>query len=256
VRAARHAYYAMVSYVDDKVGRLLETLRTCGFGNDTVVVFTADHGEMLGERGMFYKQSFFEPSVRVPLLVHAPRQFAPRRVSAPVSLVDLLPTFIDLAGSDVAWPEPKDGTSLLPWLAGGAAAPRPVISEYTDMGVLAPCRMVRDGRWKYIYTHGHPAQLFDLDADPRELQDRAGDAELADVAARLEDAVLDGWDADALHRDVLASQRRRLFIRQASAAAGSAHDWSYQATRDDRRRFVRAGGAAGAKARARFPFVP
>ena len=179
VRAARHAYYAMVSYVDDKVGRLMETLAACGFADDTVVVFTADHGEMLGERGMFYKQCFFEPSVRVPLIVHAPTRFAARRVAAPVSLVDLLPTLLDLADTNVAWPEPTDGASLVPKLRGEAPVPRRVISEYTDMGVIAPCRMVRDGRYKYLYTHGHPAQLFDLSDDPLELSNRAGDPALA-----------------------------------------------------------------------------
>jgi choline-sulfatase len=255
VRAARRAYYAMVSYVDDKVGRLLETLRACGFGGDTILVFTSDHGEMLGERGMFYKQCFFEPSVRVPLIVHGPARLAGRRVATPVSLVDLLPTFIDLAGGGVDWPEPMDGRSLLTALRGGdVPAPR-VISEYTDMGVVAPCRMVREGRWKYFYTHGHPPQLFDLDTDPRELHNRAGSPELTEVEARLRAAVLDGWNADDVHRDVLASQRRRLFLTRAAAASGAVHDWSYQATRDDTRRFVRASGAAGAKARARFPFV-
>jgi choline-sulfatase len=103
---------------------------------------------------MFYKQCFFEPSVRVPLIVHAPSRFAARRVAAPVSLVDLLPTLIELAGADVAWPEPMDGSSLVPSLCGEQLAPRRVISEYTDMGVIAPCRMVREGPFKYLYTHG------------------------------------------------------------------------------------------------------
>jgi choline-sulfatase len=256
VRAARHAYYAMVSYVDDKVGRLLETLAACGFADDTVVVFTADHGEMLGERGMFYKQCFFEPSVRVPLIVGAPARFAARRVASPVSLVDLLPTLIEIAGGEVAWPEPMDGASLVPWLRGDSAAPRRVISEYTDMGVIAPCRMVREGTHKYLYTHGHPPQLYDLADDPHELRNRAGDPAFAAIEATLHAAVLAGWDADAVQREVLASQRRRLFLKQADAAAGIVHDWNHQATRDDQRRFVRASGAAGAKARARFPFVP
>jgi choline-sulfatase len=116
--------------------------------------------------------------------------------------------------------------------------------------------MVRDGTHKYLYTHGHPAQLYDLADDPHELRNRAGDPAFAAIEAALHDAVLAGWDADAVQRDVLASQRRRLFLKQADAAAGIVHDWNHQATRDDQRRFVRASGAAGAKARARFPFVP
>jgi choline-sulfatase len=149
-----------------------------------------------------------------------------------------------------------DGASLVPWLRGDSAAPRRVISEYTDMGVIAPCRMVREGTHKYLYTHGHPPQLYDLADDPHELRNRAGDPAFAAIEAALHAAVLAGWDADAVQREVLASQRRRLFLKQADAAAGIVHDWNHQATRDDQRRFVRASGAAGTKARARFPFVP
>jgi choline-sulfatase len=255
VRNARHAYYANVSYIDDKLGRLLATLRDCGFADDTIVVFTSDHGEMLGERGMWYKQSFFEQSVRVPLLVSVPGERA-RRVASPVSLVDLLPTLIDWSGADLDWPEPLDGTSLEPLVRGEPFEHGPVVSEYTDMGVVAPCRMLRDGRWKFTHVHGHPARLHDLVDDPLELRDRAGDPSLTDVVARLRDAVLHDWDGEAVHREVLASQRRRRFLVEAARRAGTAPSWDFLARADDARRFVRASGAAGAKARARFPFVP
>jgi len=259
VRDARHAYYAMLSYVDDKVGRLLATLRDCGMAEDTWVVFTSDHGEMLGERGMWYKQSFFEQSCRVPLIMRAPG-LKPARIAAPVSLVDLLPTFMDLAGGGVEWPEPMDGRSLTPCLEAGdgpgETPERRVIVEYTDMGVIAPGRMLRQGRYKYIHTQGHPAQLYDLVQDPRELTNLAGRAALEAIETSMKAALLDGWDGEAVQAEVLASQRRRLFLKQTARASGRFPDWSFQATRDDSRRFVRASGAAGAKARARFPFVP
>jgi len=154
VRNARHAYYANISYIDDKVGRLLRTLAECGMADDTIVVFTSDHGEMLGERGMWYKQTFFEPSVRVPLILREPGRPGSRRVHAPVSLVDLLPTLMDWAGGPGAWTEPLEGRSWTPLLAGRAEEPEPrqVLSEYTDMGVIAPARMVRRGDHKYIHT--------------------------------------------------------------------------------------------------------
>jgi choline-sulfatase len=258
VRNARHAYYANISYIDDKIGRLLATLRECGMADDTIVVFTSDHGEMLGERGMWYKQNFFEASARVPLVVRVPGQGHAARVATPVSLVDLLPTLMEWAGADAPqWPEPIDGASLTRWLDGTQADPqRAVICEYTDMGVIAPCRMIRQGRFKYIHTHGHPPQLFDLQADPQELRNLAGDPSAAIVEAQLRDALLAGWDGDAVLRDVLASQRRRLYLKEAAARSGVVPDWNFQASRDDSRRFVRATGAAGAKARARFPFVP
>lgn len=255
VRNARHAYYAMVSYLDDKVGRLLRTLADCGFDEDTVVVVTSDHGEMLGERGMFYKQTFFEPSVRVPLLVKEPGK-QPRRVADPVSLVDLLPTLLSYSGAELEWPEPLDGRSWRPLLEGRACEDAAVVSEYTDMGVIAPARMLRRGRHKYVHTHGHPAQLYDLDDDSLELTNLAGRDTHAHIAAAMKKELLQGWDGEQVLQDVLASQKRRLFLKEAVRHGAAAPQWDYQATRDDSKRFVRSGGAAGAKARARFPFVP
>ena len=257
VRNARHAYYAMISYVDDKVGRLLDTLKACDLSDNTIVIFTSDHGEMLGERGMWYKQNFFEPSCRVPLLVRVPGIAGGNRIATPVSLVDMLPTLLEWSGAR-DWPEPMDGQSLAPWLLGvpvAGATERAVISEYTDMGVIAPCRMIRQGRYKYIHTHGHPAQLYDLQTDPLERVNLSGHIELQDAEKRLRAALLAGWNGDAVMADVLASQRRRLFLKEAAQRAGRPEAWDYQTNRDNSHRFVRAGGAAGAKARARFPFV-
>jgi choline-sulfatase len=258
LRNARHAYYGMVSYLDDKIGRIMSTLADAGLEQDTVVVFASDHGEMLGERGMWYKQTFFEWSARVPLLFAWPGQFAPRRVREVVSLIDLLPTLVELGGEGRSpeWIDPIDGRSLRPLLEGGSEGPGSAISEYTDMGVCAPCRMLRDGNYKYVYTHGHPPQLYDLVADPDELTNIAGERDSARIEAGLRHAALQAWDPDELTRRVLASQRRRLFLQDVARQSGRYPDWSYQAMQDDHHRFVRSSGATGAKARARFPFVP
>jgi choline-sulfatase len=257
VRNARHAYYGMVEYVDDKVGRLVAVLEECGLREDTIVVVLADHGEMLGERGMWYKQTFFEPSARVPLIFSAPARFAPRRVAAVASLVDLLPTVCELAGATPPeWVDPVAGASLAGLVRGeDRGDARAAICEYTDMGVIAPARMLRRGAHKLVYTHGHPNQLYDLSADPRELRNLAGSAASAEVEAALLRELLEGWDPEGVLRDVLASQRRRLFIKSAQAASGGEPGWSYQAATDDSKRFVRASGTAATKARARFPFV-
>ena len=104
VRNARHAYYGMLSYIDDKVGELMTAVSDAGLLEETLVVFASDHGEMLGERGLWYKQSLLEGSVRVPLIMRLPAGIprAERRVSRPVSLLDLLPTFVDFASSGTA----------------------------------------------------------------------------------------------------------------------------------------------------------
>ena len=255
VRAARHAYYGMIEYVDDKVGRLLQVLEDCRLRDDTIVVFGADHGEMLGERGMWYKQNFFEWSARVPFIFNAPRRLAPRRVSSLASLVDLMPTVCELAGATPSqWADPIAGRSLVRLLHGGAEElDREVVCEYTDMGVIAPGRMIRKGPYKLIYTHGYPNQLYDLERDRNELTNLSGSAHVKDIEETLLAKLLHGWDPDDAHRRVLASQRRRLLVEEAMNRSKPVPDWSYQATVDDKKRFVRASGAAGAKARARFP---
>src|SRR4051812_38019878 len=236
VRTARHAYYGMIEYIDDKVGALMKVLDDVRMRDDTIVIFCSDHGEMLGERGMWYKQNFFEWSARTPFIFNAPSRFSARRVASIASLVDLLPTVCELAGAvPHEWADPIAGRSLTALLAGHAEEhDRSAICEYTDMGVIAPSRMIRKGAYKLIYTHGHPNQLYDVTADPRELKNLAGKPELKDIEETLLGQLLHQWDPDDAHQRVIASQRRRLLIK----AAGHAADWSYQAAHDDSKRFV------------------
>ena len=252
VRRARHAYYAMVSYIDDKVGRLLQTLERTRFDENTIVVFTSDHGDMLGERGMWFKRVFFDWSCKVPLLVARPGVQRQRRIASPVSHVDLLPTFLDFAtgGKTVDWVEPVDGRSLVPLAdSGDEAGEGQAFAEYTAEGVTGPCCMLRRGRHKYIYTHGHPDQLFDMEADPHELRNLA--AGRADVVSRMKQAVLAHWDPAAIKQQVLASQARRKFIN--ALPEPSQPVWDYQADVDDSKRFVRRGSARVIKVKKRWP---
>ena len=258
---ARHAYYGMVSYVDEKIGKILEVLKETGLDDNTVVVFCGDHGEMLGERGMWFKQSFYESSVRVPMIVSMPQRFAPARVSAHVSLVDLLPTFMDLAYSNQA-PEPVGplhGKSLVPLLTGeDPGHDRCVISEYSSEGVSAASRMLRDGPWKYIFTHGLAPMLFNLEQDPDELHNLAGKAEHADMQQRLHARLVEDWDPATIHARILASQKERLFLAEVASASSKTPNWAYQPFVDETQRFIRGSGTAGptsVKARARFPYV-
>jgi choline-sulfatase len=229
VRNARRAHYASISYVDDRVGELLAALDATGLRDDTAVVFMADHGESLGERGLWYKMTFFEPSVTVPLIVSAPGQFGPGRVSSNVSLLDLGPTLIDLAGgsADVS----LDGTSLVPVLDGGADD-HVILSEYLAEGAIAPAVMVRRGPLKLIVSEPDPDQLFDLDADPDELMN------LAPANSALKDEVSRRWDLDALNETVLESQRRRRVVAGA-LAVGEEHAWDYAADGGVRSGYVR-----------------
>jgi choline-sulfatase len=211
---------------------------------------------MLGERGMWFKRVFFDWSAKVPLLVHDPRRPRHRRIAQPVSHVDLLPTLLDFASEGRApqWVEPLDGHSLAPLLATGdesdrAREAREAFSEYTAEGVTGPCCMLRRGRYKYVYTHGHPDLLFDMEQDPHELTNIA--AARPDVLALLKAAVLARWDPEAIAAQVLASQARRKFINSLPAASQPA--WDYQAQVDDSRRFVRRGSARVIKVKKRWP---
>src|SRR5215216_3768836 len=190
VRRARHGYYAAISYVDERIGDVLGALAESGLAEDTVVLFTADHGEMLGERGLWYKMAFFEPSVRVPLIVSAPARFAPRRVPEPVSQLDVVPTLLDLCG--LAF----DGRSLAPALAGAPLGVADVVAEYLAEGVTSPAVMLLRGRHKYIWCCGDPEQLYDVEADPHELVNLA--ASDSQLCTQMREEVLRRWSVDAL----------------------------------------------------------
>ena len=158
----RRCYAALVSYIDDKVGELLAVLRDTGMDENTVIVFTSDHGDMLGQRGMVQKRCFYEWSAKVPLLLRLPGMaHAGRRVSDPCSLLDVAPTLLALADPHPEYPMECDGRSLLDALEQPDAQ-RLIFSEYHGEGVLWPCYMVRRGRYKYIYIYQKERRLFEL----------------------------------------------------------------------------------------------
>lgn len=230
IRNARHAYYGQISYLDDKIGRLLHALEVTGLREDTVIVLTADHGDMLGERGLWYKMSPYEGSSRVPLILNAPRKMIPQPpdcVTTPVSLVDLLPTLMDLAGAGDTVADDCDGQSLLPLARGESGDDRPpVISEYLAEGAVAPVIMLRDRRYKFIYCPADPPMLFDLMEDPDELDNLAEVPELRSVRERFEAQLAAHTDVDALNRRVLASQQRRRIVFGAHMT-GRHTSWDY-----------------------------
>jgi choline-sulfatase len=239
VRNARRAYYGAVSYVDDQLGLLRRTLAEAGLADNTVTIFLADHGEMLGERGLWYKMSFFEGSCRVPLIVAAPRHFSPRRVTASVSLADILPTLVELAGLDAApaHETPLDGRSLLPHLEGSGGHDE-VIGEYLAEGAIAPLVMIKREKYKFIHCPADPDQLYDLSTDRDELRNLAGEPSMSDVLRRFRDDVGARWNLTVLHRSVVLSQRRRHLVT-AALAAGAPHPWDFEPYLDSSRRFVR-----------------
>jgi len=240
IRSARHAYYGQISYIDDHIGRLRKALADTGLDRDTIIIFTADHGDMLGEKGLWYKMSFFEDSVRVPLIVAAPGLFPQGRVGLPVSLVDLLPTVLDMTANpglnDPA--DILDGRSLVPLMKGEALPPRPVIAEYFAEGSIAPCFMVRQGLYKYIYSPPDPPQLYDLARDPAERHNLAAAPAGRNIAEELEALVRQHQDPEAVRRRVLQSQKRRKLVFEAGRQ-GRRTAWDFAPLRDAAEQYMR-----------------
>ncbi|MAK33104.1 MAG: choline-sulfatase [Acidiferrobacter sp.] len=214
IRNARRAYYGSVSDIDNKVAGLLQVLEESGFKDNTIVIFTSDHGDMLGERGMWFKMSFLEHSARVPLIIHAPARYPSRRVGAAVSLVDLLPTLVDMATDDrgVEYVTPIEGRSLSPHLAGDAGH-NEALGEYFAEGTDTPLFMLRRESTKAIYSKKDPLQLFDLSNDPDEINNLAQDPGQQSAIQAIETEITQRYDIKVLTEKVLESQRRRALLK-------------------------------------------
>ena len=191
------AYYGCVDWVDDAIGRILSVLEYLGLDENTIVIYSTDHGEMGGEHGTWQKTLFYEASARVPLIVRWPGKATPgHTVEAPVGLIDLFPTMCEVAGIET--PESCDGVSLTPVLSVGNDLGRDAI--FSESTVLkhpthAGC-MIRTGNWKYAYYMDGAEELYNLDTDPDEWDNLAGKPENTDLQADLRRRVIDFWEPD------------------------------------------------------------
>ncbi len=234
IRRARRAYFANISYIDDKIGEILAVLEATR--QKAHIVFLSDHGEMLGDKGLWFKMTFFEGSARVPLMIAAPEMPA-SPVETPVSSIDLAPTLAALAGISMDEVRPwTEGVNLIP-VANGA--PRgPVAMEYAAEGSITPMVALREGAWKYIRCPADPELLFDVANDPGETVNLAQDRRAAEILAhfrRLADA---RWDLAAYDAQVRESQARRWVVYQALRQGGY-YPWDYQPLRAASERYMR-----------------
>lgn len=243
VRNARHAYYANTSYVDHWVGRITDTLKAAELHDNTIVIVTSDHGDMLGERGLWYKMNFFEWSCRVPLIMAGPQLPAGKAIQNNVSLVDIFPTLVEMAGSKLD-PDPGkslDGRSL--WgLATGrvdpADDPDEAIAEYCAECASHPCFMIRRGPYKYVHCDVDPPLLFNLKDDPNELTNLAAQPAMADIARAFAEEVRQRWDSETIRKDVIATQKKRRAVYEAMQD-GTLTSWDFQPKRDTANEYVR-----------------
>ncbi len=232
---SRRAYFGNLSYIDENIGELLNTLKACELDEDTIVMFVSDHGDMLGEKGLWFKMSFFEGSSRVPLMIHAPDRFKAATVTELSSTLDVLPTLVELAGANV--PDDVDGMSLVPSLSGQVVQRR-VISEYAAEGSIAPMVMLRQGKYKMNICPVDPDQLFDLDDDPDESRNLAQDADHANVRDQMRADIESAYDFEAYRQQVEISQQQRLMVYEA-LRNGNYYPWDYQPLQLASERYMR-----------------
>ena len=209
IRVARAAYYGMCEHLDAQVGRVLDKLTEHGLHENTLVIYTSDHGEMAGEHGCWWKSNYYEGSASVPLIASLPGLLPEGQGSNAVcSLIDLGPTMLDMAQAD---PLPAaDGRSLWPILLGDPAASWPDTTFSELLGGVGdpPSRMVRSGAWKLFAYHGDPQPaLFNLKDDPTEDNDLGAHPGHREVRERLLALVQEGWDPDLVLR--ASSERER-----------------------------------------------
>ena len=207
------AYYALITYVDDKLGELMETLKSEGMDENTVVIFTSDHGDMLGNRGMVQKRGFYEWSARVPLLLKLPGNIgAHQKVKTPVSLIDIVPTIFNYCSVPKDLRFGVDGQDLLPLIEEEDPS-RYVISESHSEGVYTTCFMVRRGKYKYNYFHDFGTQLFDLESDKGEWNSLSGKPEFLAVETEMRNLIFKNFDPGEIEQDLRESIRNRMLIQ-------------------------------------------
>ncbi|NKC12015.1 MAG: sulfatase-like hydrolase/transferase [Gammaproteobacteria bacterium] len=203
-------YLALITWMDENVGRIIDTLERCGLSDTTRVIYTSDHGDNIGHRGLWGKSNFYLESVAVPLIMAGPG-IEPGVCETPVSLIDLYPTV--LAALDV--PVPADeaqrpGRSLFALANERTDHERLVFSQYHAVGSEMAGYMVRHGRWKYHHYVGYPPELFDLQDDPQELNDLGSDPGHQPVVKNMHEVLLSQCDPQAV--DAAAKQRQAELI--------------------------------------------
>jgi choline-sulfatase len=211
VRLGRECYYALVQWLDEEIAKVLQALEESGEADNTIIIYTSDHGEMLGEHGLWWKSNFYEQSSRVPLIISWPKRWgANQRRKGVCSLVDLSATILDMAGESV--PEWFNGNSLVPLLEDPSAPWKDMAyCEHLAPNVPAPMVMLRRGRYKLNMYHGDGRELFDLEDDPSEFKNLAADPAYATLIQELEQEAIGmaGKSLEQIDAEVRFSQEVR-----------------------------------------------
>jgi len=200
------AYMGLCTFIDAQIGRVLDALDSSGLAETTRVVYASDHGDNMGARGAWGKSCMYQESVNIPMIVAGPDIPAGRVSATPVSLVDAYQTILSGVGVEPDSDDGLPGRSIFRMAAEPDDPERIVFSEYHAVGAPSGAFMVRQGRWKLNYYVGYPAELYDLEADPEELNDLAGDPAHADRVRALEAALRQICDPEVVDAAAKADQ--------------------------------------------------
>ena len=207
---SRTAYYGLVTFTDRMIGQLLQSLEKYRLKENTLILYFSDHGEMAGEHGMWWKHTFYEGASRVPFIVSFPGRFPEgKRLEHLISLVDLFPSLCDWTGAPP--PPGLAGSSLHGLIQGEKQGEGMVFSE---LYIGKPMRMVRKGPWKYNFYYGEAPELFNLEEDPGEFRNLAGDAKHRNLCKELENLVLDGWNPEEISSAMREEKERVNYLKQ------------------------------------------
>jgi choline-sulfatase len=227
VRRAIASYYALVSFLDDNIGKILSALEAAGLTRSTRVIYTSDHGDNLGCRGLWGKSVMYEESVAVPMVMAGADIPSGVIVDTPVSLVDCYRTVLEAVGCPISEDDRTLPSHSLFDIIAGAAPARSVLSEYHAAASITGTFMVRHGRWKYMYHVGYRPELYDLVADPGETTDLAEQPEASCVLAECHAALLRICDPEAVNAAAFADQRRRISLHGGRDAVIRRGDYGY-----------------------------
>lgn len=206
VHRALSGYFGLVSFFDEHVGKIMNTVADMGLEGNTDIIYTSDHGDNLGSRGLWGKSTMYDEIAGVPMICAGPSFPQGKVVGTPVSHVDVCPTVLQIAGE--SFDEMSDGhpgVSLID-LAQGATPERTVISEYHGMGSTTAAYMIRLGKYKYVHYCKYAPQLFDLEKDPDEIHDLAADPSMATILEQCRQRLYSLLDPDEVDQRARARQ--------------------------------------------------
>lgn len=227
VRLAIAAYLGMVSFLDDNIRQILETLKASGLDEETLVIYSSDHGDNLGNRTFWGKSNMYEESAGVPLIMRGRNVPVGKRIKSAVSLVDAYPTIIEAVGLPVNEAD-RDlpGTSLF-HILDNSDDDRTILSEYHAVGAITGMFMVRFGKYKYIRYEGYPSQLFDLETDPKETENLASDPHFENIVQEGERRLREICDPTEVNARAFSDQEKSIQIHGGAETLLNAGSYPY-----------------------------